>query len=325
MRPKSHFLKLTALLLLSVSAALPVKAQEYPNRPIRLIVPFAPGGNTDVAGRLMATGMGAILGQSIVVENKGGAGATIGAGVAANAAPDGYTVLLASSALTISPAIYQNVPYDIVHGFAPIGQAMVTSLTLISSRKLGVNTLEELLQEARSNPGKLTYSSAGVGSGSHLAGVLFNRATEINAVHVPYKGSGPATNAILSGEVDYTFTSQAAALPLVEAERVTALAVTSQGDSPLFPGIPTVNAAAVKGYEAGDWLGLAVPAGTPQAVIDRLNAALVEWVSQPETKERLLQAGFEARPSSPDEFGELIKSELAMWADTVKLAGIEQQ
>ena len=182
MRFTHHLYKFAALSLVSVAAALPAKADNYPERTIRLVVPFAPGGNTDVAGRLMATGMGEILNQSIVVENKGGAGATIGAGVAANAAPDGYTVLLTSSALTISPAIYSNIPYDIVKSFEPVGQAMVTSLALIASKKSGIDSLDELLEKAKANPGKLTYSSAGVGAGSHLAGVLFNQATKIEAM-----------------------------------------------------------------------------------------------------------------------------------------------
>lgn len=325
MNTRRTLLRSMAVLALALGAALPARAEDYPTRPIRLIVPFAPGGNTDVAGRFLAKGMGDILGQPIVVENKGGAGATIGAGLAANSPADGYTLLVTSSALTISPSIYKKVPYDMTKDFEPIGRAMVTSLALVSSLKLGVKNVDELLARAKANPGKLTYSSAGVGSGSHLAGVLFNQATHIEAMHIPYKGSGPATSAILSGEVDYTFTSQAAALPLVNSGKVTALAVTSKAPSPLFAGIPTVDAVAAKGFEAGDWIGLTAAAGTPKPIIDRLNKALVQWLADPKAQAQLMQAGFEAKPSSPEAFSSLIQSELKKWSETAKLAGIEKQ
>lgn len=325
MNTRRTLLRSMAVLALALGAALPARAEDYPTRPIRLIVPFAPGGNTDVAGRFLAKGMGDILGQPIVVENKGGAGATIGAGLAANSPADGYTLLVTSSALTISPSIYKKVPYDMTKDFEPIGRAMVTSLALVSSLKLGVKNVDELLARAKANPGKLTYSSAGVGSGSHLAGVLFNQATHIEAMHIPYKGSGPATSAILSGEVDYAFTSQAAALPLVNSGKVTALAVTSKAPSPLFAGIPTVDAVAAKGFEAGDWIGLTAAAGTPKPIIDRLNKALVQWLADPKAQAQLMQAGFEAKPSSPEAFSSLIQSELKKWSETAKLAGIEKQ
>jgi len=217
----------TAVALAPVWAA-PAAAQAYPVRPIRLVVPFAPGGNTDVAGRLIASGIGDLLGQSVVVENRGGAGGTIAAGAVKNAAPDGYTLLLAAVALTISPSVYKAVPYDMLRDFVPIGRVMVTSLALIASNTSGIDSIQTLLAQARRHPGKLTYGSAGIGSGSHLTGELFSQATGIQLMHVPYKGSGPATTAVLTGEVDLTFTSQAAAVPHVTSGRVTALAVASK-------------------------------------------------------------------------------------------------
>ena len=325
MNTKRTLIRTVGILVLALASSIPALADEYPTRPIRLIVPFAPGGNTDVAGRLISTGLGALLGQAIVVDNKGGAGGSIGAGMAAKSAPDGYTLLLTSSALTINPAIYEKVPYDMVKDFEPVGLSMTTSLVLIASPSLGVKTMAELLAVARAKPGKLTFGSAGVGSGSHLAGELFNQIARVRTMHVPYKGSGPATAAVLSGEVDYSFTSLSAAAPLYKGGRVVALAITAPSPSPLFPSVPTADSAGLKGFDAGDWIGIAAPAGTPKAVIDRLNSALTKWLSQPATKEQLAQAGFEAKSSTPQEFKRLIESELVKWSRTAKLAGIKAE
>lgn len=312
---------LVAVLALAVAPST-TRAQDYPNRPIRLIVPFAPGGNLDVAGRQIAEGLRGGLGQPIVVENKGGAGGSIGAEAAAKSAADGYTLLLASSALTINPAIHKKVPYDIVKDFEPVGLTMVTSLVLVASNKLGIRSVADLVAQAKAKPGRLTYGSAGVGSGSHMAGELFNQTAQVNILHVPYKGSGPATAAIVSGEVDLTFTSQAGALPFYKAQQLVPLAITGKTPSSLYPGVPTIEAVGIKNYEAGDWIGILVPAGTPKTVINRLNAALAKWLAQPETKARLAELAFETRPSSPDEFGSLIRSELVKWSRTAKAGNI---
>ncbi|CUJ65914.1 Argininosuccinate lyase [Achromobacter xylosoxidans] len=311
--------------MLFLAAHSPLYAADYPTRPIRLIVPFAPGGNTDVAGRMIAEGMGKQLGQSIVVENKGGAGGSIGAGVAARANPDGYTILLASSALTIIPAIYKEVSYDIAKDFDPVGLAMETSLVLAAAPQLGVKTVDELIAAAKAKPGTLTYSSAGVGSGSHLAGELFTQVAKIKTVHVPYKGSGPATSAILSNEVNYTFTSLAAALPLVQSQNIVALAITSKERSPLYPNVPSSDEVGLQGFYAGDWLGLAAPAGTPKEAITRLNAALQKWLDLPGTKEQLAKQGFTIKTSSPQEFRDLIGTELVKWKGIATKAGITAQ
>lgn len=317
----------TGLLLIAALAAMPfaVGAQEYPTKPVRLIVPFAPGGNLDVAGRLIADGLSGPLGQRIVVENKGGAGGSIGADAAAKSAPDGYTLLLASSALTINPAIYDKTPYDIVKDFEPVGLTMVTYLVLVASNSSGVRTVADLVAQAKAKPGKLTYGSAGIGSGSHLAGELFKQTVQIDVTHVPYKGSGPATAAVASGEVDFTFTSQGGALPFYKGQKLVALAITGPSVSPLFPGVPTIDAAGVKNYEAGDWIGVLVPTGTPKAIINRLNTELAKWLSQPDTKTRLAQLGFEARSGTPEEFGSLVRSELVKWNRTAKTANVKAE
>jgi tripartite-type tricarboxylate transporter receptor subunit TctC len=321
-------LKLGTSLILSISLAVApftVRAQDYPTGPVKLIVPFAPGGNTDVAGRLIAQGLTTELGQTIVVENKPGAGASLGAGVAAKSRPDGYTLLLASSALTINPSLYKKLPYDMTKDFEPVGLAMTTSLVLVASNKLGVKSVAELVAKAKANPGKLTYGSAGIGSGSHLAGELFDQVAGIKTLHVPYKGSGPATAAIVSGEVDFTFTSQAGALPFYQDHQAVALAITGKAPSQLFPGVPTSEAAGVKDYEAGDWIGILAPAGTPKTVVDRVNNALAKWLSKPDTKARLAQQAFEARSGTPAEFGALIRSELVKWNRTAKAANIKAE
>jgi tripartite-type tricarboxylate transporter receptor subunit TctC len=317
----------TALVLLFALAIVPLttRAEEYPTRPIKLIVPFAPGGNADVAGRLMAEGLTGELGQTMVVENKPGAGASLGAGVAAKSRADGYTLLLALSALTINPSIYAKVPYDMTKDFEPVGLAMTTSLVLVASNKLGVHSVAELIAKAKAAPGKLTFGSAGVGSGSHMAGELFNQVAGIKTLHVPYKGSGPATSAILTGDVDFTFTSQAGALPFYQAQQVVALAITGKTPSPLFPGVPTIEAAGIKNYEAGDWIGILAPAGTPKSIVDRLNSALANWLKKPDTKARLAQQGFEAQSGTPAEFGALIRSELVKWNRTAKAANIKAE
>ncbi|HXX01089.1 MAG TPA: tripartite tricarboxylate transporter substrate binding protein [Candidatus Acidoferrales bacterium] len=306
-------------------AASPVTAwaQQYPNHPIKLIVPFAPGGNTDVAGRLIADGIGQGLGQTIIVENKPGAGASIGAELAAKAPPDGYTLLLASDAQNINPAIYTTLHHDIIKDFEPVGLAMVTTLVLVASNSSGIHSVADLITEAKAKPGKVTYSSAGVGSGSHMAGALFDQAANIKTLHVPYKGSGPATTAVVAGEVDITYTSLAATVPFYKEKKLQALAITGKDPSPLFPGVPTTESLGFKGYEAGDHIGLLAPKGTPKNVIDRLNTELNKWLSKPETKARLEQLGFTPRSSTPAEYGAFIRSEVAKWDKTAKTGNIK--
>jgi tripartite-type tricarboxylate transporter receptor subunit TctC len=318
-------IKLLTLLIASLAAVSNVYAQDYPTKPVRLVVPFAPGGTTDVAGRLIATGLQSALGQTIVVENKPGAGGNIGADVVAKASPDGYTLLLTSSALTINPAIYDKMPYSITKDLEPVGLLMTTALVLVGSPKSNIRSVADLVTQAKAKPGSLTFGSAGVGSGSHLAGELFNQTAHIQTRHIPYKGSGPATTAVAGGEVDFTFTSQAGTLPFYQSGKVQVLAVTAKTPSPLFPGVPTVTASGVKGFEAGDWIGIMAPAGTPKAIVSRLSNELTKWVGLPETKKRLAELGFEPQTGTPQQFGDLIRAEITKWDRTAKAGSIKAE
>ena len=317
----------TVLILLFALITLPSAAwaQTYPNRVIKLVVPFAPGGNTDVAGRLIAEGIGPGLGQPIVVENKPGAGASIGGDFVSKAAPDGYTILLSSDAQTINPAIYPKLPFDIVKDFEPVGLAMTTTLVIVASKNSGIRSVADLIARAKANPGKITYSSAGVGSGSHMAGELFSQVAQIQMLHVPYKGSGPATSAIVSGEVDITFTSQAGAAGFYKQGQVHALAITGKDSSTTYPGVPTTESLGFKGYEAGDKIGLLVPKGTPKEIVDRLNAELGKWLNKPDAKTRLEQAAFVPRTSTPAEYGSIIRSDVEKWERTAKAGNIKAE
>ena len=315
-----------ALVMLSaLGAPLIAHAQGYPTKPIRLIVPFAPGGNTDVSGRLIAKGLSDALGQQVVVENKPGASGSLGADVVAKSPADGYTLLLGSSALTINPAVYEKIPYDVTKDLEPVGVSMVTSLVLVAAPNKGIRTVAELIANAKTKPEGLVFGSAGTGSGSHLAGELFNQTAHIKTMHVPYKGSGPATVAVVSGEVNYTFTSQAGALPLYKTGKLVALAITGKTPSPLFPGIPTIEAAGVKDYEAGDWIGILAPAGTPKPIINKLNNEMTKWVTRPETVARLAELGFEPHPGTAEQFRNLIRSELVKWNRIAKAANVKAE
>lgn len=324
-RPRFPLKAISAFALASLMmASNAFSADDYPSKPIRLVVPFAPGGNTDIAGREIAKGIGDILGQQIVVDNRPGAGGSIGAAAVAKAPADGYTLLLASSALTITPAVIEKIPYQL-SDFDPVGLSMVTSLVLIASTKSGLKSVGDLLDRARKEPGKLTFGSAGMGSGSHLAGELFNQTANVKTVHVAYKGSGPATVAIMAGEVDVSFTSQGGSVSAFESGRVTALAITGKTPSPLFPKVPPIGAAGVQGFEAGDWIGLLAPKGTPPQALAKLNRALATWMAQPGTLERLSKYGFEGRTGTPEQFRTLLNDELIKWGRTAKLASIKAE
>ncbi len=319
-------LGIAASLVLPALALTPMRsmAQAYPVKPIRFIVPFAPGGNTDVAARLVANGLSQQMGQAVIVENRAGAGGGIGTDFVAKAAPDGYTVLVGHiGALTINPAIYEKLPYDTLKDFEPVGLSVVTPLVLVSASSLGIHSLAELIAKARAEPGKLTYATAGSGSAAHMASELFNLSAHIQTTHVPYKGAGPATTALVSGEVTFAFNGQAPAQPFVKSGKLVALGVTGLSPSPQFPGVPTLAASGLKDFEVVDWNGLLVPAGTPKSVVAKLNAELVKYLSLPETKTRLAQLGFEGRPGTPEQFSVFIKSEMEKWSHSAKTAKIK--
>ncbi len=326
MKTSPHRVGAVALALCSALVALPVsaQAQAYPNKTIRIVVPFAPGGNTDVAARLLANGLGQQMGQSIIVENRAGAGGGIGTDFVAKAAPDGYTVLLGHiGALTINPAIYDKLPYNALQDFEPVGLAVTTPLVLVTSPNVGVKSVAELIAKAKAEPGRLTYATAGSGSAGHMASELFNLAAQIQTTHVPYKGAAPGTTALLSGEVSFRFSGQAPVQEFVKSGKLLALGVTGRTPSAQFPGVPTMASLGLPNYEVLDWNGLLVPAGTPKPIVDKLNAELVKFLGLPETQAQLTRLGFDARPGTPAEFASFMRSETEKWSKSAKAANIK--
>ncbi|WP_188074470.1 tripartite tricarboxylate transporter substrate binding protein [Pusillimonas sp. ANT_WB101] len=310
--------------LSSFSVATAQSASSYPDKPIRLIVPFAPGGNTDVVARVVAEGLGQRLKQSIVVENRAGAAGIVGTEYAARAAADGYTLLVGHiGALTINPYIYSSLPYDTLKDFVPISLSAKTALILCAAPKMGFKTVSDLIAAGKKNPGSLAFSTAGVGSAAYMASILFNNQTGISALDVPYKGATPATTAVVSGEVSFTFGGLAPSRGLVESGRLNALAVTSMERSPLFPDVPTMAEAGVPDFEIEDWNGILAPKGTPPAIIEKLNKAMVALLNDPATMNKLVSLGFTPAPTTPDEFSEFIRSEMKKWAAIAKSANVK--
>ena len=309
-------------LLAFALVALPAYSQ-YPTRPIRLVVPFPPGGGTDTMARAIAPKISEILGQQIVPENRGGAGANIGAEVAAKSAPDGYTLMLATITNAIGATLYTRLNYDLVRDFSTITRLATTPHILVVHPSVPVKTVKEFTAFAKARPGQLTYSSSGAGSAAHLAGELFSSLTGTKMVHVPYKGGGPSMIALVGGEVSVCFATMPSAVGYVRAGRLRGIAVTTDKRSPAMPDLPTIAETGVKGYEAGSWYGLSAPAGTPRDIINRLHAATIKVMALPEINERLAKAGFEVVTSTPEEFAAFTKSEIQKWGKLVKATGLK--
>jgi tripartite-type tricarboxylate transporter receptor subunit TctC len=314
-----RFLLLLALLLPVVSAA-----QTYPARAIRLIVPFPPGGSNDIVGRMVASQLGDRLGQSVVVDNRGGAGGTIGSDMASKAAPDGYTLLLISVAHAFNPAIYKKLPYDPEKAFTPIGMVAAGPVALMVHPALPAHSVKELIALAKAKPGQLNYATAGIGSFQHLASELFKLQTGVDMVHVPYKGGGPAMMDTIAGQAQVNMASLIQVGPHVKSGKLRLLATSGTRRSSIFPDVPTV-AETVAGYDATNWWGLMAPAGTPQPIVDRLSSELSGLLSSPETQKRVASEGAEVIRMSPAEFGRFISDEAQKWAKVVKQAGIRPE
>ena len=305
-----------------LAAAIPAWAQQYPVRPVRLIVPFPPGGGTDTMARVIGPKLGEALGQQVVPENRGGAGANIGAEIAAKSPPDGYTLMLATITNAIGASLYTKLNYDLVRDFAPITQLATTPHILVVHPSVPVKSVKEFIALARARPGQLTYSSSGSGSAAHLAGELFNSLTGVKSVHVPYKGGGPSMIALVGGEVSLCFATMPSAINYVKAGRLRGLAVTTAKRSPSTPELPTIAETGIAGYEAGSWYGLSAPAGTPKEIIGRLHAETIKVLALPDVKERLFNAGFEVVVSTPEQFAEFTRTEILKWGKLVKAAGL---
>ena len=300
-------------------------AQAYPNKPIKLIVPFAPGGFTDVVARILGRKLSVSLGQPFVIENKAGAGSTIGTDFVAKAAPDGYTLVMVSTTHVISPAIYPKLPYDPIKSFTPVGKLVDSAYVLLVNPKVPANNVAEFIALAKASPDKIHYASSGNGSSQHLMGGMFASMTGVKIKHVPYKGSGGAANDLVAGVVESSFAGVPNAMAQVPAGRLKALAVTTSKRIPQLPDVPTMQEAGVPGYNASVWLGLLAPAGTPKEVVMKLNAEITKVLSAADTKKELYAAGVETDISSPEALNALMVQELDRWGKVIKDAGITMQ
>ena len=311
-----------AAAVFAAALAQPAGAQNYPNRPVRLVVPFSPGGAADVPGRILTQKLTESLGHQVVVDNRPGAGSTIGADQVAKAPVDGYTLLMISNTHFVSAALYKKLPYDSVADFAPVTQVTSAPNVIVVHPSLPAKTVKELIALAKAKPGKIDYASSGNGSTQHLTGALFTKMAGIDMTHIPYRGSGPATADLLSGQVTVGFPGIAGMLPQIKAGKLRALAVTSARRSPELPDTPTVAEAGIKGYDVTAWFGVAGPKGMPREIVMKLHTELVRILKNPEVQKLLLNAGQEvAWQDSPELFGEVLKVEAAKWARMVKESG----
>jgi tripartite-type tricarboxylate transporter receptor subunit TctC len=310
---------------LAVLLAAPAAAQDYPSRPVKIIVSYAPGGSNDVVARVIAPELQKELGQSFIVENRAGASGTIGADMVAKSPTDGYTLFMGAGAHALAPSLFKKLPYDITKDFAPISLAATSTYVLALNPSVPAATVPELIALLKSKPGQLNYASAGKGTPLHLAAELFKSKTGTDIVHVPYGGDTPALNDLLAGTVQLAFMSVASTAPQIRAGKLRALAVTSARRSDALPDLPTLGELGIAGYDVGTWWGLLAPAGTPDAVVGKLNAAMRKAVALPQTKERFAPLGLDPRSDSPTEFAAFIKEEVARYAAIAKIAGIEPE
>jgi tripartite-type tricarboxylate transporter receptor subunit TctC len=308
-----------ALPLLSPSS---VFASDFsPARPIRMIVPFAPGGGTDILARALAPKLGTVVGTTVVVENRPGAGGNLGVEMTAKSPPDGHTLVMVSASFAVN-ASYQKLRFDPIKDLAPVAQIAVVPLALLARSTLPVSDLRGLIELARAKPGTLTYASSGIGSSPHLAGELFVSATGTRMVHVPYKGGAPAVADLIGGQVDLLFTTVVLGLPHVRAGKVKPLAVASLFRSKSLPDVPTIDESGVKAFDVTNWFGVLAPGGTPAELVRTLNQHIISQLSSPELSARLESEGAEPRGSSPAEFARLIESDIRKYSQAVKAAGI---
>ena len=311
-----------AVLLAALACAAPTAfAEAYPTRPIRLIVPFGPGGFTDVAARILQKELGPVIGQPLVVENKAGAGSTIGTADVAKAAPDGYTLVMVSTTHVISPHLYKSIPYDALKDFTPVMRIAEGPYVLVANPKLGVKSVRDLIAAAKAKPDSIYFASSGNGSSQHLVGALFMSMTGTKLVHVPYKGSNQAMVDVVGGRVPLSFVGIPNALPNLTAGKVLALAVTTRKRYADLPNVPTMEEAGVKGYDATIWLGILAPPNTPAEIVEKINAAVTKTLNTPEARKLMASAGVDVATSTPAEFGALLQSEYDRWGKVVRETG----
>lgn len=320
---KKTMLAVVAALIMCVPAA----GADYPSRPIRIVVPFEPGGGTDVLARIVAQRLGEKWGQAVVAENQPGASGSIGSRTVERAAADGYTLVMASTGalMSLSDFYSKEGPFNVEAHFAPVTLVADPPYIITASPNLPVKTVADLITLARARKGELTFGSSGVGAASHLSGELFQKEAGVEMLHVPYKGTGQAVTDLLAGRIDIMFAPPQTVEPLVKAGKLTALATTGKTRSPLFPDLPTADESGLPGYEAVGWFGLLAPAHTPEAIVEKLNAATVEILQSPDVRERLAKLGAEPHPMTPSQYGRFITADLAKWTQVLHDAETKQQ
>jgi tripartite-type tricarboxylate transporter receptor subunit TctC len=326
LRASTLILILAGFGLLSATASwsAPAAAEDYPSRPLRLIIPFPPGGSNDVVGRIIANQLGAKLGQAIFVDNRAGAGGVVGTDLAAKSAPDGYTLLIISLAHAVDPAIYKE-PFDPIKDFTPVAILATGTNVLTVNPNVPVHSVKELIERAKAKPGTLNYASAGIGSFQNLSGELFKLLAGVDIVHVPYKGGGPSMLAVIAGEDQLMFSSIVQTVPNIQSGSLRALATGGAQRSPILPDLPTIAEAGVPGYVAADWWGILAPAGTPAPIVDKLHGAIEEVLRSADTMKYLDQQGAAPLHMTSSEFGAYIAAEMAKWGPAVAKAGIKAE
>ena len=321
---KSIMRTLLAILaaMLSIVATGPVVAADYPTKPIRLVVPFPPGGTTDILARAVAQKLSETWNQQVIVDNRPGAGGNIGSDLVAKAAPDGYTLVMGTVGThAINPNLYSKMPYDHVKDFAPVILVAGVPNVLVVNPSLPVHSVKELIDYAKANPGKLNFASSGNGTSIHLSGELFKTMAGVQMTHVPYKGSAPALADLMGGQVQLMFDNLPSSLGLIKGGKLRAIAVTSAARAAALPDVPTIAESGLPGFEASSWFGVLAPAGTPHDIVAKLNATIAAWLATPDAKEKLLAQGAIAAGGSPEDFARHIDRETAKWAKVVKASG----
>ena len=324
MQASRRRLTLGGLALAAVAAAVPfaASAQTYPAKPVTIVVPFAAGGTTDILARVIGQALTKELGQSVVVDNRAGAGGNIGASLAAKAPADGYTLFMGTVGThAINQSLYKKLPFDPIKDFQPLTRVAMVPNLLVANPGKPYKNVKELIAYAKANPGKVNFGSSGSGSSIHLSGELFNSMAKVDMVHVPYKGSAPAVTDLLGGQIDIMFDNMPSAIQHVRSGKLRPLAVTTAKRSPELPDVPTIAEAGVPGYEATSWFGMFAPAGTPAPVVARLNTALTKVLADAEVKKKLAEQGAEPYGEKPEQFAEFIRKETAKWGKVVQDSG----
>jgi tripartite-type tricarboxylate transporter receptor subunit TctC len=311
-----------AALLCGALLAISAQAQQWPAKPLKMVVPFTAGGSTDTVARIMSEKLSARLGQPVVVDNKAGAGGALGSDFVAKSPADGYTLLVGtSSTMAIAPWVYTKLPYNPTRDFAPVTLLGIADIIVVVNSELPIRNTQQLLDYARANPGKLTFASGGNGSISHLLGEYFKSMAKVDMLHVPYKGDAQMVTDLLGGQVNLAFGTAVAWLPHIKSGKVAAIAVTNPKRSTTLTDLPTLNESGVPGYEAVQWFGIAAPAGTPREVVQRLNAEIKAILAMPDVQKRFVELGFDVVGDTPDEFAQFLRAENAKWKKIAEIAG----